>query len=43
MIKVYREFRELRKIVSKSIVAIGNFDGLHYGHQAVLKQAQDIK
>ena len=43
MIKVYREFRELRKMVTKSIVAIGNFDGLHYGHQAVLKQALDIK
>jgi len=43
MIKVYREFRDLRNLVGKSVVAIGNFDGLHYGHQSVLNQALNIK
>ena len=28
--------------MKKSVVAIGNFDGVHLGHQHLLSQARDI-
>ncbi|MBH88093.1 MAG: hypothetical protein CMJ12_02930 [Pelagibacterales bacterium] len=43
MISVYREFSDLKNIVKKSIVVIGNFDGVHLGHQAVLNYAKSLK
>ena len=43
MISVYREFSDLKYIVKKSIVVIGNFDGVHLGHQAVLNYAKSLK
>ena len=43
MISVYREFSDLKYIIKKSIVVIGNFDGVHLGHQAVLNYAKSLK
>tara|TARA_B100000686_G_scaffold54455_1_gene58674 strand:+ start:18985 stop:19920 length:936 start_codon:yes stop_codon:yes gene_type:complete len=42
MIKIYRDFKEAKKFISKSTLAIGNFDGVHHGHMGVLKKANEI-
>jgi len=42
MIKIYRDFKEAKKFINKSTLAIGNFDGIHYGHMSLLKRAKEI-
>ena len=37
--KIYKNLN-IRKIHKNAVVAIGNFDGLHLGHQKVLNQAR---
>ena len=43
MNSVYREFTNLKNIIKESIVVVGNFDGLHLGHKAVLNYAKSLK
>ena len=39
--KVYRTFAIPKKF-NNSVIAIGNFDGLHLGHQEVINVAKKI-
>ena len=41
-IKVYKNFK-INNADKNSIILIGNFDGLHSGHQKLFKQAQKLK
>ena len=41
-IKIYKDF-EINKFHKKSVILIGNFDGLHAGHQKLFKEAQKYK
>ena len=36
--RIYKNLSSIKKI-KPSVIAIGNFDGIHLGHQKVLKQA----
>ena len=38
---IFKSFK-IRKEFSDSIIAIGNFDGVHIGHQVVIKKAVRI-
>ena len=42
MVKLYKNF-DIKKIHKRSIILIGNFDGVHLGHQRLLKLAQTYK
>lgn len=37
--KVYQDFDQLPVPTEKTVLSIGNFDGVHVGHQAILRQA----
>ena len=37
-IKFYRDYRDIKEKFSKTTVAIGNFDGLHLGHQKIIDE-----
>lgn len=39
---VIEGFSSLPKALSRPVIAIGNFDGVHRGHQAVLRTAHDL-
>tara|TARA_B100000029_G_scaffold466242_1_gene501594 strand:- start:183 stop:1115 length:933 start_codon:yes stop_codon:yes gene_type:complete len=41
-IKIYNSFK-IKNIHKKSLILIGNFDGLHSGHQKLFKKAQKYK
>ena len=41
-IKIYKNFK-LNESDKRSIILIGNFDGLHAGHQKLFKQAKKLK
>jgi len=41
-IKIYKNFK-INKIHKNSIILIGNFDGLHQGHQKLFQQAKKYK
>lgn len=40
--KTYNSYTDLPKIAKGAVIALGNFDGLHRGHQAVIGQAKKI-
>ena len=42
MVKLYKNFN-IDKKYKKSIILIGNFDGLHLGHQKLFKLAQSYR
>lgn len=40
--KIFNSYRDIPENARGHVVAIGNFDGVHKGHQALLGRAQDI-
>ena len=42
MFKIYNNF-SIPKVLKKSILLIGNFDGLHSGHQKIFREARKYK
>ena len=42
VMKIYKN-ANLNKKHTKAVIAIGNFDGLHLGHQKVLSEAKKAK
>lgn len=42
VMRIFRHFAELPDAVRGGVVALGNFDGVHRGHQAVIGKALDL-
>lgn len=41
-IRIYRDLDEVPILSEKRVVALGNFDGLHLGHQRLIQHAADL-
>ena len=37
--RIYRHYETLPPEARRAVIAIGNFDGIHRGHQAVINEA----
>ncbi|MBM9461406.1 bifunctional riboflavin kinase/FAD synthetase [Nocardioides sp. zg-536] len=40
--QVWREFSEVPRELGRTVVTIGNFDGMHLGHQQVVRRAGEV-
>lgn len=40
--RVWREFSEVPSDLGRTVVTIGNFDGMHLGHQHVIRRAREV-
>ena len=40
--KIFKSLSEVSKNDQNAVIAIGNFDGVHRGHQALIKKAKEI-
>lgn len=40
--KIFRDLEKIPEKYKKAVVTLGNFDGLHLGHQAIITKARDI-
>ena len=40
--RIFRHSKNLPKKFQKAVIAIGNFDGVHLGHESLIKKAQQI-
>jgi len=38
--RIFRHFRDVPETLKGAVVAIGNFDGVHKGHQALIAEAR---
>ena len=42
MVRIWRSLDEVPADLERTVVTIGNFDGVHLGHQLVLRQAREV-
>ena len=40
--KIFKKIKEAKAFTKKSMVVIGNFDGLHLGHRKIIAKAQKL-
>ena len=40
--QIFEDHQELSKLPKQMVLTVGNFDGVHRGHQAIIKTARDI-
>ncbi|KAB2809644.1 bifunctional riboflavin kinase/FAD synthetase [Pimelobacter simplex] len=41
-VRVWRDFSEVPSDLGRTVVTIGNFDGMHLGHQHVVRRAREV-
>ena len=39
---VWRSFEEVPDDLGRTVVTVGNFDGMHLGHQHVVRRAREV-
>ncbi len=42
MVKIFRDLSHVPKGYKNAVITVGNFDGLHLGHRAIIAKAKDI-
>ena len=41
--KIFTSYKSLKKYTKNSILLLGNFDGIHRGHQKIIESAKKIQ